>query len=662
MLVVVAQLGNLPTEIVLLIFSHLNPPSLARCQRVCRKWNKLAKEDDVWRRIAIQHAYADESHRQASDVMRKCADDTLYLESATSKHCLLKELPEETLTSLRTRSRKNAHDFDSNLTDVSAFAMSSASDYYPRTIQSFQALCGGKWCLDEKWQCRTDAVQLGMHVNVKLGDSHSRPTQLTPEMRNLDAAPPYVGAGWNQNGGLIEEVGRDVWRIKIDPIAKVLISSGQRGGIRVVDISTGEVLWRLDRHMTRNFPHIEYDRGHLVFDRVGHGIEVWKTPYSILNPVGRGCFALHATLDSSHPTRAFRLQFPILAVATQDNLVLLWDILLETIVSEYSIQDTIHVDGNINYIDFDDDFIFLAGTGAKSVTIISRKLGVVIWTLADHFAADLEAPQTYALVDELPSVPGQYASLERRRLKRSGASPWQRASGQQNLAQRTMTPIQSWSAIHPDFRSRTLVILGQTNVLIIRDYLTCFLAWQRRKEQDLRGKAGTRESLAPDLFADLQFGVNKEGEADFAWDEIPTSQLAVAESRAMCIVGKPMLLDLDPLRLIRNDVRNIGAPKQRPSAQLGEIVSDEEAGFAVYNNVICSADNRYSDDARSSSLESCSCVMMDSTSAYAVQVHEAKTNMFDGGLTANNLAMTEYHDVLVWDFSQGLAPSRDEMT
>jgi hypothetical protein len=104
-----------------------------------------------------------------------------------------------------------------------------------------------------------------------------------------------------------------------------------------------------------------------------------------------------------------------------------------------------------------------------------------------------------------------------------------------------MTPIQAWSAIHPDFRSRTLVILGQTNVLIIRDYLTCFLAWQRKKEADLRGEvdandASLRDCLAFGLFADLRFGEAREGEAEFSWDEYPTSQLAVAESRAICIV------------------------------------------------------------------------------------------------------------------------------
>lgn len=105
-----------------------------------------------------------------------------------------------------------------------------------------------------------------------------------------------------------------------------------------------------------------------------------------------------------------------------------------------------------------------------------------------------------------------------------------------------MTPVQSWSAVHPDHRSRTLVVLGQTNVLIIRDYLACFLSWQQKKEAELlEGGASPNldsdqaRSLAPALFADLWFDVARS-DAALSLDELPPSQLAVAESRAMCIV------------------------------------------------------------------------------------------------------------------------------
>lgn len=71
------------------------------------------------------------------------------------------------------------------------------------------------------------------------------------------------------------------------------------------------------------------------------------------------------------------------------------------------------------FSDFDDAFVFLVGTGAKCFSVISRKLGKVIWTLADHFEAGLEGPSTFALESESGDIPAAYASLERRRLKRA---------------------------------------------------------------------------------------------------------------------------------------------------------------------------------------------------------------------------------------------------
>lgn len=128
----------------------------------------------------------------------------------------------------------------------------------------------------------------------------------------------------------------------------MLISTGQRGGVRVVDIKTGKVLWRLDRRMTRHFAHLEYDRGLAIYDRVGHGnFEVWKQAQASLPSVN---FELFTSLSSPRPTRAFRFQYPILAVATRDGYILLWDVATQKITQEMSLIGSLHDDGNINYI------------------------------------------------------------------------------------------------------------------------------------------------------------------------------------------------------------------------------------------------------------------------------------------------------------------------
>lgn len=46
-----------------------------------------------------------------------------------------------------------------------------------------------------------------------------------------------------------------------------------------------------------------------------------------------------------------------------------------------------------------------------------------------------------------------------------------------------------------------------------------------------------------------------------------------------------MLIDLDPMRMVRSDVCNIGFPKRSKDEQVGDLVSDEEAGFSVYNTI-----------------------------------------------------------------------------
>lgn len=102
-----------------------------------------------------------------------------------------------------------------------------------------------------------------------------------------------------------------------------------------------------------------------------------------------------------------------------------------------------------------------------------------------------------------------------------------------------MVPIQSWSAVHPDMRSSSLVVLGQTNILILRDYLKCFLAWERKKQQEILGHAGSAvdvENLKPGLFVDLRFLEREQSDTMFPSQDDTPGQLAVADSRAFCIV------------------------------------------------------------------------------------------------------------------------------
>ncbi len=54
---------------------------------------------------------------------------------------------------------------------------------------------------------------------------------------------------------------------------------------------------------------------------------------------------------------------------------MLWNVPDEELIQSIDFRDSPHRDGNVNYIDFDDDFVFLNGVGAKSVSVYSRRTG-----------------------------------------------------------------------------------------------------------------------------------------------------------------------------------------------------------------------------------------------------------------------------------------------
>jgi hypothetical protein len=212
---VAAQLSTLPTEIILLVLSYLNPPSLARCQRVCRKWNQLAKEDDIWRQVAIQHVYVKQRPTRANDEAHgSYSGDFFCSDSIASKYCLLQDRPRDSTSYVHTGSEEHVRDLDRSANEYAALASSSVTNYYSHGLDSYQTLCKKKWCLDRSWQCDSSSKASGIHLAS--GEPFPIPNHLMPSMRNLDAAPPYVGPGWNQQDDLVEEVGRDVWRIKIE--------------------------------------------------------------------------------------------------------------------------------------------------------------------------------------------------------------------------------------------------------------------------------------------------------------------------------------------------------------------------------------------------------------------------------------------------------------
>ncbi|KAJ3920345.1 hypothetical protein F5877DRAFT_77246 [Lentinula edodes] len=208
--------------------------------------------------------------------------------------------------------------------------------------------------------------------------------------------------------------GSKVHRIKVDEQAGFIITSFRDGGLLVNDLADDQVLWSLPKTYVKQFAHLEYGEGFLIFDRLGGSKEVWHLasgfpptpPQSNALPdqisaseesyqkhaatYPKGHFKPWAILRMPRLTRAFRFVYPTLLVGAWDH-AFLWDIpsceLVQTITSIQEAEDPSSAFavvvanapsfdapaprlgplGNLNYVDVDEKHIFICGVTALRV-------------------------------------------------------------------------------------------------------------------------------------------------------------------------------------------------------------------------------------------------------------------------------------------------------
>ena len=56
LLILELSLNELPDEILLKLFSYLQPKDLGRCLQVCKRFNQIAKDESIWKNIIINAA------------------------------------------------------------------------------------------------------------------------------------------------------------------------------------------------------------------------------------------------------------------------------------------------------------------------------------------------------------------------------------------------------------------------------------------------------------------------------------------------------------------------------------------------------------------------------------------------------------------------------
>ncbi|KAJ3815188.1 hypothetical protein F5876DRAFT_31173 [Lentinula aff. lateritia] len=207
--------------------------------------------------------------------------------------------------------------------------------------------------------------------------------------------------------------GSKVHRIKVDEQAGFIITSLRDGGLLVTDLAD-------DQTYVKQYAHLEYGEGFLIFDRLGGNKEVWHLasgfpsthPESNTLPdqisaseesyqkhaatYPKGHFKPWAILRMPRLTSAFRFVYPTLLVGAWDH-AFLWDIpsreLVQTITSIQEAEDPnsafavvvanapsfdapaprLGPLGNLNYVDVDEKHIFICGVTA--LRVFSRATG-----------------------------------------------------------------------------------------------------------------------------------------------------------------------------------------------------------------------------------------------------------------------------------------------
>ncbi|EPQ30357.1 uncharacterized protein PFL1_01883 [Pseudozyma flocculosa PF-1] len=578
----------LPYETALHLLSFLDPYTLTQASCVSRSWSGLVQDSQLWRRVALRLGY----HQGPSHPRLTVAAGTL------------REIPESPEEGTLDASTELERAIDTHRSR----SVTRAFD----NCRNFRQFCCLLWKLECNWAGKKAAVGPGDQGEQGRLAADSEVPRLRPKTARRFPDSP--------NGA-----SPDVWRFKLDPIEKTIICTGCEGGVTVYDAHTFEILWHLAPHQTRQHPHLEFSEGYMIFDRIDlDHFEVWKSErISSRDELGgkapeRGRYLPHARLTSPRAIRAYRFQFPVLAAATRDGAVLLWNVPERRLFQTIDISASPHGDGNINYIDFDDEYVFLIGDGAKNVSVFSRATSRMAWNLGEHFEKGRAGPSTWrttrgeAVFRDWTFSQAKWVPMP------PGA--WQSSSNRMNDAQVFMKPYQCWGAIHPDIKTNTLLVLGQGSLLLLRDYKSFF-------RDTSKPPAAFDELLFRDLvmgvdprYVSVEFDLERDPLAwnsrEQLWDVSPPSLMAVHDGKAFCVNLQPMFVDLErPAPVVASDPGD-GGPAPADDAVERAAGRGPPCSLYLNYNSFVAPDH----DVWVTALYESSCVQMDGTAAFCVDI------------------------------------------
>ncbi|GAA5976306.1 hypothetical protein JCM5350_001414 [Sporobolomyces pararoseus] len=337
------KLSDVPSDILLLVLSHLDFPSLSSLVRTHSAFNSVWKSypEHLSRAICIRNGLADSKTLSAAA--------PLQAEGWHKRGGLDNEPSQEELEDVIREQRSMSGAFDG--------------------VRTWKEYSQVRLCIDRKWK---KGMQGGSRLHCDLtGD-----------------AEQLADFGF--------------WKFKLDPISNWYIVTGVFGGIFAFD-NTGQLVWHSIVPEQRQ-PHLEltYDNSNSYIS-VNHGRQaflVWKlydpssssdtspsppqpinlpnyvqasldNRFHSLDPSGKG-FYPYCWFESPSPLQATKLRFPRLICSSEDSRTIsVWNIREPQTSRIDTDTGTRFIDQleeeEVQYLDFDQENVFIAGK--KSVVV-----------------------------------------------------------------------------------------------------------------------------------------------------------------------------------------------------------------------------------------------------------------------------------------------------
>jgi len=167
-----------------------------------------------------------------------------------------------------------------------------------------------------------------------------------------------------------------------------------KGGLLVTDLNEDFMLWSLPQWYVRQYAHLEYGQGYMIFDRLGGDKEVWKrssviperdvdessapdeSQLEVYDNMTDSYFQPWALLHMPEPTTAYRFVYPTLVVAAYYRAYI-WDVpsgkLIQTIEGCQFIGNNNPNLLGIMYVEISERHVFIVGE--RYVRVFSRATG-----------------------------------------------------------------------------------------------------------------------------------------------------------------------------------------------------------------------------------------------------------------------------------------------